>query len=95
MPHWVVQQPADPRHSGNSIYGIIDPVYNDVDLLNGNIGYDNLLLLRNCGDSSYANICEWDSIYPTCNVPMFMATYPAAFGVDVAGSSRQGYFNGP
>ncbi len=76
-------QPADPRHSGNSLFPINDPVYNDVDLLNGNLGYDNLLLLRNCGDSSYANICQWDSIYPTCDVPMFMATYPAAFGVDV------------
>jgi hypothetical protein len=76
-------QPPDPRHSGNSLYSIIDPVYNDVDLLNGNIGYDNLFLLRNCGDSSYANVCEWDSIFPTCNVPMLMATYPAAFGIDV------------
>jgi len=75
--------PADARHSGNSLFSIIDPVYNDVDLLNGNIGYSNLFLLRNCGDSSYANVCEWDSIFPVCNVPMFMPTYPAAFGIDV------------
>ena len=70
------------RHSGNSLYDIIDPAYHDIDLLNGNIGYDNLLLLQNCGGSSSANICVWDSIYPVCNVPMLMPTYPAAYGID-------------
>jgi len=54
-----------------------------------------LLLLRNCGDSSYANVCEWDSIYPTCNVPMFMATYPAAFGVDVNYDGHQDILMAP
>lgn len=74
------QQP-DPRHSGNTIYSIIDPIYHDVDLLNGNVGFNNLLFMRNCGDNTYANICEWDSIYPTCGTPMLMAQYPAAFGI--------------
>ncbi|MDB5282945.1 MAG: repeat protein [Bacteroidota bacterium] len=73
------------RHSGNSIYSILDPTYHTVDLLNGNIGFDNLLLLRNGGDRGNANITEWDSIFPrqACTTPMAMPTYPAAFGVHV------------
>ena len=76
-------QPGDNRHAGNSLYPIVDPVNQNIDVLNGNIGYSNLILLKNCGDSSYANICEWDSLFPVCDVPMFMATYPAAFGADI------------
>ncbi|MDB5282946.1 MAG: hypothetical protein JWO06_2021 [Bacteroidota bacterium] len=71
------------RHSGNSLYDIVDPVYNDIDLLNGNIGYNNVLLLRNCGGRINANVCSWDSIYPTCDVPMLIPSYPAAYGIDV------------
>jgi len=87
--------PRDPRHAGNSIFSLIDPVYHDVDLLNGNTGYNNLLLLRNCGDSSYANVCEWDSIYPACSVPMNMATYPAAFGVDANNDGKEDILMSP
>lgn len=71
------------RHAGNSLYSIEDPAYNTVDILNGNVGYNNLIYLQNCGDSSYASICVADSLYPLCDVPVFIATYPAAYGVDV------------
>ena len=70
------------RHAGNAIFSFDDGNDHDVDLLNGNIGYDNLSFLENGGDSSYANMTLWDSIYPVCNTPMVMPTYPAAFGVD-------------
>ena len=88
-------EPRDERHAGNSLFPVIDPTYHTVDLLNGNLGYANLLLLRNCGDPTYANVCSWDSVYPSCNVPMFMATYPAAFGVDVSGDGLQDILMSP
>ena len=71
------------RHAGNSLYAVEDLQYHTVDLLNGNIGYDNLSFLQNCGDSSYANICHVDSVYPLCDVPIIMRDYPAGFGADV------------
>ena len=77
------QVTGGPRHAGNSLYSFIDPQYHALDLLNGNIGYDNVSFLQNCGDSSYANICAYDSIYPLCDVPIVMRDYPAAFGADV------------
>ncbi len=79
----MVSQASGARHAGNAIFSFDEGNDRDVDLLNGNIGYDNLSFLKNGGDSSYANITQWDSIYPVCNTPILMATYPAAFGADV------------
>ena len=77
------------RHSGNTIFSFDYDNDHDVDLLNGNIGYDNLSFLRNGGDSSYANITQWDSLWPVCSSPILMPTYPAAYGVDVSGDGLE------
>ena len=74
---------AGSRHSGNTIFDFDFDNDHDVDLLNGNIGYNNLALIRNCGDSSYANVCEWDSVFPSCDRHVDMPTYPAAYCLDV------------
>ncbi|HLP50963.1 MAG TPA: VCBS repeat-containing protein, partial [Chitinophagales bacterium] len=71
------------RHAGNAIFSFDDGNDHDIDLLNGNIGYDNLMFLENGGDSSFANIITWDSVYPACNTHVYMPTYPAAYGVDI------------
>lgn len=77
-----LSQPEGSRHSGNTIYSFDNDNDHDVDLLNGNIGYDNLMFLENGGDSTYAHVVTWDSVFPSCNVPVVMPTYPAAFGID-------------
>ena len=79
-------QAGGQRHSGNSIYSIVDPTYHTIDLLNGNIGFDALVFLRNCGDLTYSNICEWDSIFPSqgCTRPMAMPAKPTGALTSVA-----------
>ncbi|HWB62916.1 MAG TPA: T9SS type A sorting domain-containing protein [Chitinophagales bacterium] len=77
------------RHAGNSIYAFIDPVYNVVDLLNGNVGYSDLFLLRNCGSREWAHICKWDSLFPTCGRYMDIPTYPGGYGVNVNGDNLE------
>lgn len=79
--------PKDLRHSGNSLYPFTDPVYRDVDLLNGNLSYNSLFLLRNCGNTTLANVCEYDSIFLECDVPIIMPSYPAAFGLNISNDS--------
>lgn len=74
----------DNRHAGNAIYSFDADNDHDIDLLNGNIGYDNLAFIHNCGDSSYADACSWDSLYPSCNTSIRMPTYPAGFGINVS-----------
>lgn len=70
------------RHSGSTIYNFDYGHDGDVDLLIGDISYSNLVFVKNCGDSTFADICEWDSIFPVCDTPVIMPIFPAAFGVD-------------
>ena len=71
------------RHSGNTLFAFDNCNDHDIDLLNGNIGYSSLAFIDNCGDSSYADVCAIDSAFPSCNTPIEMPTFPAAYGVDV------------
>lgn len=71
------------RHAGNSLFGFDQENDGDLDVLNGNIGYSNLAFLKNCGDANAAQICFWDSTYPSCRTPVHLPTYPAAYGYDV------------
>ncbi len=70
------------RHAGNAIFSLDDGNDHDIDLLNGNLGFDNLTFLENGGDSSYANMTRWDSVWPLCSTHAILPTYPAAFGAD-------------
>lgn len=88
------------RHSGSTIFNFDADNDHDVDLLLGDISFNNLVFVQNCGDSSYANACSWDSLFPSCNTPAIMPIFPAAYGVDanndgvedilVAPNARQG-----
>lgn len=70
------------RHSGSTIYNFDADNDHDVDLLLGDISFNNLVFVKNCGDSSYANICQWDSLFPSCNTPAIMPIFPAAYGIN-------------
>ena len=83
------------RHSGNSLYPILDPIYKDIDVLNGNIGYNDLMLERNCTYRTYpfGYMCEWDSIFPPASCPnpypIYFYQYPAAYGVNISNDSLE------
>lgn len=83
------------RHAGNTIFSFDDGNDHDVDLLNGNLGFDNLGFLENTGDSSFAQITRWDSLWPLCNTPAIMPTYPAAFGADFNHDNLEDIFVSP
>ena len=71
------------RHSGSTLFDIDFNNDHDVDLLLGDISYNNLVLVQNCGDSSSANICSYDTIFPACNAAVNMPVFPAAFSVEI------------
>ncbi|MFN8287879.1 MAG: T9SS type A sorting domain-containing protein [Chitinophagales bacterium] len=84
------QAPPDgQRHAGNTIYSFDADNDGDVDLLNGNIGYDNLAFVHNCGDSSFAQACSWDSLFPSCGTSILMPTYPGGYGADLNGDNLE------
>lgn len=81
---------GDQRHSGNSVFPVRDPVYNSIDVLNGNVGYDDLFFMRNNEPGNpNGNFYEWDSIFPPCGHSILMASYPAAYGINISSSTLQ------
>ncbi len=70
------------RHSGSTLYSFDADNDHDVDLLIGDVSFNNIVFVQNCGDSSYANICYWDSTFPSCDVPIIQPVFPAAYGID-------------
>lgn len=86
---------GEPRHTGNSIYSFVDPNTKLTNLLNGNIGFDNLLFLKNCGTLGFADVCHWDSLFPVCGNPMVMTSYPAAYGVPINHKTYDDVFVSP
>ena len=71
------------RHSGSTIFAIDADNDRDVDLLLGDISFPNLVFVRNCGDSSYANVCQADTAFPKCSTPVNQPIFPAAYGLDI------------
>ena len=70
------------RHAGSTIFTLDDGNDHDIDLLLGDISYSNMVMLRNCGDSSYATVCSYDTAFPSCDLSVTLPIFPAGFGVD-------------
>lgn len=70
-------------HAGSCMMGFDVDNDNDIDLINGDLLGNNLLLLVNGGDNQNANITSQDSTYPSYDVPVNMASFPASYFVDV------------
>jgi hypothetical protein len=80
----VIQVPGEgARHTGSTLYTLDYEDDNDIDLLLGDISFNNMVLALNSGDSSFANACAYDSIFPLCDVPVDLPVFPAAYGYDV------------
>ena len=71
------------RHSGSTIYSFDDQNDGDVDLLLGDISFNNVVYVQNCGDSSYATVCAWDSSYPSCGKPIILPYFPGVYGAHI------------
>ncbi|MBT8195399.1 MAG: T9SS type A sorting domain-containing protein [Bacteroidia bacterium] len=70
-------------HSGSCMMGFDVDNDNDIDLINGDLLGNNLLLLVNGGDNQNANITSQDTTFPSYDVPVNMASFPASYFVDV------------
>ncbi len=77
------------RHTGGTIT-TIDLTGNGVkDLLSGDVGYSNLLMLHNGGTNTAAHMTSVDYNYPgSTNVAVNLPTFPTAFFEDVNNDNR-------
>ncbi len=71
------------RHSGSTICLFDRNGDGDEDILLGDVSFSSMVYLENGGDSTYANMISYDSIYPKYNVPVNLQLFPAAFILDV------------
>jgi hypothetical protein len=70
------------RHVGSTIFDFDADNDHDVDLLIGDISFNSLVFVQNCGDSAFANACSSDSTFPSCNQPVNIPVFPAAYSID-------------
>ena len=74
------------KHAGSTLLAIDIDNDQDKDLILGDISFNNLNLLINGGDSSYANMVSVDSIFPANHLNTIeadMDIFPAAYYLDV------------
>jgi len=77
------------RHTGGTSLLLLDLNKDgDKDILMGNNGFDNLVMLENGYSdytTSYDSIIAWDSIFPRNTLQAKIHTYPSASYVDITG----------
>ena len=72
-------------HSGSTVLAFdIDPENNQgLEVLLGDITYNNMVMLYNGGSNSEALIIDQDSNFPSYNTPINITRFPGAFFLDV------------
>ena len=74
------------RHSGSSSLALDIDGDNDMDLVLGDVSFNNLNLLINNGDSQYSTIGQVNQVFPIGNgstTSAYIESFPAAFLADV------------
>ncbi|MBM3436391.1 MAG: hypothetical protein FJY07_09285, partial [Bacteroidetes bacterium] len=71
------------RHTGSSFLLLDMDQDNDKDLLLGDVGYPNIVLLTNGGNADSASITEYDTLFPSDNKPVNLVSMPSVAYLDI------------
>lgn len=74
-------------HAGSTLLALDMDGDLDKELIVGDITYSNLIMLTNGGDTGFANMIAYDSIFPSNSVSVNIPSLPAAQYVDVNNDS--------
>ncbi len=83
------QKPSNSRHQGGTLFPFDYDMDGDIDLLTGDVSFNNMVFLKNGGDTSFATVNEIDSFFPKYNTPINMPIFPAAYEADVNFDNRK------
>ncbi|MEX1132975.1 MAG: FG-GAP-like repeat-containing protein [Flavobacteriales bacterium] len=72
-------------HSGSAVTSLDLNGDGVMDLLLGDIGFNNVVALYNGGTVDLAQIVEADTLFPSDDVPVDLALFPASFHLDIDG----------
>jgi hypothetical protein len=83
------------RHMGGATFSFDYDNDRDEDILLSDIACTNIKFLQNDGDTSYANVQHYDSIFPNYDVPVNLPLFPAAYGIDADNDGFNDLFISP
>lgn len=79
----------EPRHSGSTVTALHLDEDCDMELLLGDLSFDNLIALYNAGDCKNAWMNRQDIDFPSYNVPAKVSIYPIAFSIDLNNDNKK------
>lgn len=71
------------RHTGNCIAVFDADGDHDLDILGGNLSYNDLQMLYNGGSAGVSTITQQDTLYNSLDHSLYMPSWPAPFHVDI------------
>ena len=77
------------RHAGSASLALDLTGNGLLDLLLGDISYNNLVRLTNEGTNSTASMTSQDTTFPSYSTPVNLTVFPAAFHIDVNNDNKQ------
>ncbi len=77
------EEEAGLRHAGSTILTFDNDQDGDMEVLLGDISFNNLNLLTNGGDTETAFMIEQDTFFPSYNLSADVPIFPASFYIDV------------
>ncbi len=80
---------ADGMHAGSTFMIFDEDADNDMDIVLGDLAFDNLNKLTNGGDNTFANIVAQDTTFPEYDSPYSEPIFPAAFLLDVNNDDKK------
>ena len=84
-----------PRHAGSTISVFDDDNDGDVEVVLGDVSYNNLVYGKNGGDKNFAQIISSDTSFPSYDRPFHMAVFPASFFVDINNDNKRDFIATP
>jgi len=80
---------ADGMHAGSTFMIFDEDADNDMDIVLGDLAFDNLNKLTNGGDNTFSNIIAQDTTFPEYDSPYSEPIFPAAFLLDVNNDNKK------
>lgn len=84
-----VTSTASNVHAGSSFMIFDEDADNDMDIVLGDLAFNNLNRLTNGGDNTFATITEQDTTYPEYDKPYDIPIFPAPFLIDVDNDGKK------
>lgn len=82
-------------HAGSTLCAFDQDGDGDLELVTGDIAFENMVFYKNCGTKTNAWACEQDSMYPIYDEPVDLIFFPSGFHIDLNNDGRRDFLAAP